>query len=231
MAARIGATFPPGIEAVPPVGSALTPDLERIAQLRPTRILVDGSGGVPVAELNALAPVEVLDWLTLAEVRASVTRLGALTGQTTAAERIRASFAPLEAPPPADAPSVLLALGGEILERGEVWYIKRNSLHGAALHAAGGRNAIDRDVEGAPVLSLEALLSLDPPAILVLTVAPVTPATKQALVDEWSRLTPLRALRDGRFEVIGGPTVMATGPEILHTVDAMRQPLQRWRGE
>ncbi len=217
---------PPEVTTLPPVGSALTPDLERIATRTPSHILVDGSQAVPVDDLEVLAPVEALPWLTLEEVQASVARLGQLTGHNTAAAAIVEQLAPLATAPPEGAPEVLLALRGEGLEDGEVWYIKRNSLHGAALHAAGARHAIDEDVDGPPVLSLEALVALNPPAVIVLVPATVGPAEEQTIREDWGRLPDLAAVRSGRIAVVGGPTRLSTGPAILDTVTALQAAIE-----
>lgn len=215
-------TRPAGIESLPALGSALAPDLERLAGVRPTRILVDGSAGTRLRELSALAPVDALPWLTLAEVRQSVLRLGILTDRQTAAQELVRDLSALATAPPPGAPAVLLALyGDDGFARGEVWYVKRNSLHGAALHAAGGRNAIDRDVDGSPVLSLEAVVKLDPQMVIVLSPEPVTEAQRSAVLETWGTLDTVRAVREGKVGMVGGPALLSTGPSILRAVDAI----------
>ena len=52
---------------------------------------------------------------------------------------------------------------------GQLWFIKRNSLHGQALHAAGARNAVDEDIDGAPAMPIEQLLKVDPDMVIVAT--------------------------------------------------------------
>lgn len=219
---------PPSVRDLPAMGSGMTPHLEAIVRAEPTRVLVDASEANRLDDLRRLAPVEVLPWLTVDEVIASTRRLGSLVGREPAADRLadRLSQTLGQAPGP-DAPQVLLALEGEGLEDGQLWYIKRNSLHGAALHAAGARNAVDRDVSGAPVLSLEGLLQIDPPAVVVLTRSPVDEVTRDEIRANWSRMRTLRAVQADRIGVVGGPMVLATGPAILDTVDALRAELGR----
>src|SRR5690606_9380740 len=99
----------------------------------------------------------------------STRKLGKLTGQVEAAEALASALSRrLSVEPPNDAPRVLLVLGyqGERLD--EVWFIRRNSVHGAALRAAGGRNAVAKDVWGQPRLSLEQVIALDPDMVIVL---------------------------------------------------------------
>ena len=61
---------PPEVAALPAVGSALTPNLEAIAGLQPSAILVDASNANQTDDLRAVARVEVLPWLTVSEVTA-----------------------------------------------------------------------------------------------------------------------------------------------------------------
>lgn len=219
---------PPAVRALPAVGSALQPDLERIVGLRPDRILVDASVGTASADLARLGPpVVTLPWLTRAEAVASIRRLGPVLDRVDAANALADRFdAALSGAPPDTAPRVLLAMGGALSDR-EVWFLKRNSLHGDALHAAGFRNAVDREEPGAPVLSLEAVVALDPDAVVVVTASPVGEADRERIVASWARLAPLRAVQAGRVTAIGGPLLLSTGPALLDLPAAIAGALAR----
>ncbi len=217
---------PPAVEALPAVGSGLTPDLERITALRPTTILLDGSVGNQTDTLRGLTEVLVLPWLTADELVASTRKLGALTHHEPAADALAARLQrALSQPAPAQGPSALLALGGE--PGPDLWFIKQNSLHGSALHAAGARNAVDHDVDGAPTLSTEALVTLDPAYVIVLLPAAPDDATRAATIQAWSRLSTLRAVREGHVGVLGGPLLLSPGPAILDTVQQLHDELAR----
>jgi iron complex transport system substrate-binding protein len=220
---------PEAVVALPSFGSALTPHLEGLVQVQPATMLVDGSAGADLDVLRKVGPVEVLPWLTREEVLGSVRRLGAVLDRAPEARQLAEKLgAGLSDVPPSqpDAPRVLLVLGTQGPEAGEIWYVKRNSLHGAALHAAGGRHAIDRDVEGAPTLSLEALLALDPPVIVTLSPQPVDEETVR---ESWAGLTPLSAVQHDRVVVIAGPHALSTGPSILELVQDLRGVLDKTR--
>ena len=72
---------PETARGLPAVGTALTPHLEGIAGLNPTRILVERAAQVETGALEQLADTEALPWLTLEEVVASTQTLGAWTGK------------------------------------------------------------------------------------------------------------------------------------------------------
>lgn len=216
--------YPPEVASLPAFGSALTPDLERIAALGPRAILVDGSVGGQGETLRALAPVEVLPWLSVEDVIASTKRLGVVLDAP--ADALAARYAPLTAAPPLDGPEVLAVLANDSVGN-EIFYIRPGSIHGGALHAAGARNAVRADPGGAPALSVEALIALDPPTVLVLTTAPVTDALRAEIVAGWAKYAPLRAVRDGRIGVVGGPAALNVGPSVLELVGALRAELAR----
>ena len=219
-------TLPEAVQRLPSFGSVLSPNLEGLVGVQPATMLVDQSAGADLDVLRAVGPVEALPWLTRADVLGSVGRLGELLDRRQAAERLADALSAglSETPPPdPDAPRVLAVLGAQGPEAGEIWYVKRNSLHGAALHAAGARNAVDRDVHGAPSMSLESLIALDPPVIVVLSAVPVDVASVR---EAWSVLTPLTAVQESRVEVISGAFALAPGPSILELVDALRTRLQ-----
>jgi ABC-type Fe3+-hydroxamate transport system substrate-binding protein len=221
----------PEIESLPSAGSALTPDLEAVARLRPTLVLTEATAAGPVEQLRAIAPVEVLPWLDVAQATASIRRLGELTGHRRQAEAEAAKLASTFATKPAaDAPRVLLVLGADDLSKGEVWYVKRNSVHGSALEAAGFRNAVEGDVQGEPRLSAEEVVRLDPDAIVVLLPGEVTPAQRQVAIAAFDALGELRAVREHRVEVVSGEHVMDTGPSVAALVGQLREAGARATG-
>lgn len=209
----------PAVQAVPALGTSLTPHLEAIAAASPARVLVEGSGGARTDLLTPLAPVEVLPWLTAEEAARSIRRLGSLTKQEPQAEALAVAFEErLTTPAPTDGPRVLLVLSVE--RGGPVWFLKRNSLHGAALHAAGFRNAVDEDVSGAPTLSLEALIAADPDAIVFLVPSDAPEAVIEETRGMLAAITPLTAPTRGQVHALRG-SWLGTGPEVLDLVEAL----------
>ncbi|MCY1033842.1 helical backbone metal receptor [Corallococcus sp. BB11-1] len=219
--------LPEGTPALPKVGTTFAPNFEAIARLKPTLLVDQQVKQAPAEALSALAPLKVLPWLSLSDVVASVKELGRLSGReaqaTALAERFQGT---LSRPAPKDAPRVLLVLGDASGTLSEVWYMKRGSLHGAALEAAGARNAVAEDGAGPPNLSLEGLIAVDPDAVLLLVTAAKMDAGQQALVlAPWKKLTGLRAAREDRVRLVIGPDVQSTGPAILDVVERLRSAL------
>lgn len=209
---------------LPRLGTSLTPSYEAIAGLHCSLILSDDSAGTKRAELSALAPCEFLPWLTLSEVVQSTRRLGQLLGQASAgaalADRLEAR---LSHKPPPNAPRVLMLLSYDPDRPAEIWFIRPNSLHGAALNAAGARNAVEHDVPGLPRLGVEQLLALDPDAVLIIPPPGSTTEREGELVRAFSALAPLRAVKNGRVKCVAG--TQSVGPSILELVDAIEAAL------
>lgn len=218
---------PASVRALPAFGTSLTPALERIASARPARLLIDGSLGNRRDQLEALAPVEVLPWLTVEEVMESTRRIGKLVDQVETADRLAERFRPWLQPLPAETHAVLLLIGDDGSETGTFWFVKEGSLHGAMLRAAGWRNAIAEPV-AIPSLSAEALLRLDPESIVVLVAKPAAAADRQALQEAFAKFEGLRAVRSHRLALLADPNILSTGPSLLATEAKLSAILKSW---
>ncbi len=209
--------FPPGAVALPPVGTSLAPDFEAIARLKPALILTEVGQTGYAGELGRIAEFVELPWLSVPEMRSSIEALGARLGLESQAAALLARLEQgLRVEPPAAGPRVLLLLGGSEAA-GPHWFMRRNSIHGAALHAAGARNAVDRDVDGNAVLSTEALLELDPDAIVILTPG----AGADDLIASFGQLRTLRAAAERRIRVLAGARWLRTGPSVADLASAL----------
>lgn len=219
-------TGPPEVMALPALGSALTPNLEGVVRARPSAVLVEKAEGAALDPLRRLSTVHALPWLTTEDVVSSTRRLGALTDRAPRAEaladRLQAALTPKATP---EAPRVLLVLGVDG-PTGDIWYIKPNSLHGSALLAAGGRNAIPAAVQGAPSMTAERVLALDPDVIVLLSSEPLDAEARAAAIARWSELTPLTAVKHGHVRVLAQEQLLSTGPGVLGFVEAL-SPLVR----
>ncbi len=218
-----------GESKLPRVGSALTPNYEMIAGLSPDAIVTSEVKGEMLAPLEKLAPTHRLPWLSLAEWRASILALGAILHRPErAAELERTVAATLDVSPPPGAPRVLLALDYGDSGSSETWFIRKNSIHGAVLRAAGGQNAVDEDVTGHPKLSPEQLLALDPDVIVVLTSN--TERSRNEVRQHFDKWSPLRAVRDRRIGLVASRRALDVGPTILELVPLLEKELSSLGG-
>jgi len=211
------------------VGSSLTPNYEAIAGLHPSLILSDDSAGAKQRELAALAKCQILPWLTLGDVTGSIRSLGKVLEQSSAAEALAQRLdARLGRKPAADAPRVLLLLSYDADRPAELWFIKQNSLHGAALNAAGARNAVAHAVPGLPRLSVEELIQLDPDQVFIIPPPGAALEGKRKMLTAFMRLAPLRAVKDNRLAIVNG--TQSVGPSILDLVASLARMLEKMAG-
>jgi ABC-type Fe3+-hydroxamate transport system substrate-binding protein len=211
--------YPPEVSKLPRAGTSLTPNYEVITRLEPTLIVGEVGANAREHELEAIGPTLLLPWLTLEEIVASMRELGRRTGTNAAADALAQRLKTrLDVPPPPNGPRVLLVIGYEPGKLSELWFIRENSLHGAALHAAGARNAVPEAVTGLPRLSLERLVALDPDAIFILT-QPGHAAGDY--LGPFRALAPLRAVKADQVVVVEAPEAYVHGPRILALVDKL----------
>jgi ABC-type Fe3+-hydroxamate transport system substrate-binding protein len=218
--------YPEAAKKLPRAGTALTPGYEAIVRLAPTLILCEAAASAPKRELTALGVTKFVPWLSLEDIVASTRLLGALTAEAAAAgalaTRLWDGLAVAEVP---TGPRVLAVLGEGAGKLSEIYFIKRNSIHGAALRAAGARNAVAGDVLGVPRLSLEELLRLDPEAIIVLVApSPNNPSDADVLRD-FQALEPLTARKNNRIAVLKSDEAFADGPRVLSLSQHFKQML------
>ena len=221
--------LPKVVGALPSVGTGLTPSFEPIARLQPTQIITEASATSKVDGLEEIAPTTALPWLTLEEVAGSVRRLGSLVGREVSAEALaRSLVSTLSVEPPSHGPRALLLMGTGGPDEATLFYVKATSLHGRAMHAAGLRNAIPDPTGGAPTLSLERLLEVDPDVILTMVpIDDLTPDARREIASRFHKLTRLRAVRNQNVGVLAGSQYFSTGPTVLALVQALRDEVRR----
>jgi len=221
-------TYPEEAAKLPRTGTALTPSYEAIVRLKPSLILCDGASSAPRRELTALGVTKFLPWLSLEDIVASTRLLGALTSHAAPAgdlaRKLWDGLAVAEAP---SGPRVLAVLGETSGKLSEIYFIKKNSIHGAALRAAGARNAVSAEVPGVPRLSIEELLRLDPDAIIVLVAPSAGGQSDAQILGEYQALEPLTARNNGRISVLKSGAAFSNGPRILTLAEALKRELGR----
>jgi iron complex transport system substrate-binding protein len=191
-------------------------------------ILTEGANSAPRRELSALGVTRFLPWHSLEDIVASTRLLGALTARADAASELaRKLWDGLAVAEATNGRRVLVVLGETSGKLSEIYFIKRNSIHGAALRAAGARNAVQSDVAGVPRLSLEELLRLDPEAIIVLVAPGPNPPSDAQVLREFQALEPLSARKSGRISLIRSDAAFSNGPRILDLKAALEGELAR----
>jgi len=214
------------------VGSAITPSFEKIAHLGPSQIFAPQVAQDQLAPLRKLAQTTSLKWLTLEDMVRATQKLGELTGTRVAANELSEKLRKqLSHSPGAEAPRVLFALDYGDTGSNDTWFIRKNSIHGSVLRAAGGANAIQKEVQGPPKLSPEQLLQADPDMIIVIRSSEPSSEDQANAMQHFKKFAPLRAVKQQRVAVLALPGSLGLGPSVLSVVAPLRGIIERLASE
>ena len=221
-------SFPKEAKALPEFGTSLTPNYEAIANHRPTLILTDQSLGTPIKALSRIATVSQFPWLTLEDMTLSIDRLGKQVKQEKKAqELIHLLQVGLKSTSTPQSPTALVLMEGSVPSKGQLWFIRHDSLHGAALEAAGFRNAAPTSFKGPPSMSIETLLRQNPDYIFLLVAQPINTQSAQNWIESFQVLPALKAVKKQQIGVLNGHHLLGVGPKVLDLVDIIRTTAQR----
>ena len=205
---------PPAAKRVPRIGDVTAVDMERLVTLRPDIVVVWPGGGNP-AQIEKIAqlgiPLYRQQVNRLADLPASVRRLGALAADSTVAERAaRALEDQLQHITHeyggGKHPSVLL----EVWNR-PIYTVGGMQLMSDALTLCGARNAFGDLKELSAVIDTEAVIARNPDVIVA--VAP--PSEGAGWLTEWQRFSSLSAVRNGRLIAFEDQGLVRLGPSVL----------------
>ena len=215
---------PSQVQELPSFGTALTPNFEAIARSQPKSIFTDVSSGTQLTSLEQLAPVVQLPWLSVNDIQGSVIKLGELLdkeeGAKELASQIKTTFVSAAK---TDSPSLLMLMEGSDIQKGQLWFMKKGSLHGAAIEAAGFRNGAPDIPSGPPSMSLEELIKQDPDVILFLSSKSIQPAAQEKLIRSLDIMPSLKAVKSKRVGVISGQNLMGVGPGSIQLVQLIKE--------
>jgi len=223
---------PPEVRQLPRVGALLDPDVERILSMKPDLVVTYGSQSDLKQQLDR-ASIAVFDYrhAGLADITATMRRLGAATGHALRAEEtasnIERSLARIrERAGTGPRPRTLLVFGRE---RGALRNIYasggRGFLHDM-LEAAGGVNVFaDVDRESVQVTT-EVVLARAPDVILEVRSADIdTEAEAASEARSWAPLASVPAVRNRRVIVLTGKALTVPGPRVAEVAERMFQAL------
>ena len=220
---------PPGARRVPRIGDVAAVDMERLVALRPDVVLAWPAGGNPAQREKIAAlgiPLYEQQVERLADLPASVRRLGVLAGTASAAQRsadaLEARLASLErtygARRDAPRPSVLLQVWNR-----PIYTVGGRHLMSDALAVCGARNVFGDLPEAGPVVDIEAVIARDPDII----VAAAPPGESAAWLADWKRFGNLTAVRTARLVAFENQALSRLGPSVIGATEELCRTIAR----
>jgi iron complex transport system substrate-binding protein len=223
---------PPAAQRIPRIGDANAIDFERLVALRPD-VIVTWPGGENPAEIDRIGRLGIPIYRervgTLADLPASVRRLGALAGTRQAADReadaLDARIAALTRQYARARPVTVLL---QVWSR-PIYTVGGPHLLTDALRRCGARNVFADLPQLGPAVSTESVIARDPQ--LIITVAPR--AESASWLAEWRRFPELRAVASGNLIALSdqrltrmGPGVLDATQELCRAIDAARSRMR-----
>jgi iron complex transport system substrate-binding protein len=221
---------PTAARALPRIGDVATIDMERLVALEPDVVVAWPAGGNPAQrdKITALGmSLYQQQVVRLADLPASLRRLGVLAGTEAAAEHaahaLEERLASLARTYGAGVdrsrrPTVLLQVWNR-----PVYTIGGKHLMSDALELCGARNVFADLPEPAPLVDTEAIIARNPDII----VAASPPGESAAWVADWQRFGSLAAVRGGRVVAFEDQGLSRLGPSVLDATERLCRTIAR----
>lgn len=204
--------WPPEAVEKPRIGSALSPNRERILRLEPDLILSQGQSEVlaSFARSQGLA-FRTLPLDTLDDLREAIVRFAEVLGVP---ERGAAQVAQLEREfaviPPCGTVPVFLALGHAPGDLSGLMTSGAGTFLDGVLAQAGGSNIFADVRVGWPKISQESLIQRKPEILLDFQSGPLDDARRAALIADWERL----GFQAGQIRILTEDFLLKPGPRL-----------------
>jgi len=214
------ANEPAAAKQVPRIGDVVAVDMEKLVALRPEVVVVWPGGGNPaqIEEIGRLGiPLYRQQVNALADIPASIRRLGALAGTAATAEQaarnIEARLAALSHMYEGGRhPSVLLQVWNH-----PIYTVGGTHLISDALRLCGARNVFGDLRDLGPAVDIEAVVARNPDII----VAAAPPGAGPEWLADWRRFTTLRAVRNDNLITFDDQRLTRLGPSVVSATEAL----------
>lgn len=223
---------PPEVRSLPTVGALVDPDTERIISMRPDLVITYGSQVDLQTQLKAVS-IPFFDYrhAGLDHIMVTMRALGARTGHAEQAEKVaRGMQSAIDAIKARVAgkprPRTLLVFGREPGSLRNVYASAGRGFLHDMLDVAGGEDILkDIDKESAQV-STETILARGPEVIIELNAANrLNDADLKTVLDPWSALASVPAVKNKRVIILNGPGLTVPGPRVIDGIEKMAKAL------
>ena len=225
---------PPEALELPKIGGYLDPSYESLLSLRPDLVVLIPSSdeterrleslGVRVLRVDQHDVDGVLDSITVLAEACGVPEQGAVL-LASVEERLQKVAAQIAgAPRPRAVVVVGHDVGGGVVR--SVWAAGPDTFYDDVLRIAGGVNGVEGGLARYPELSREGLASIDPDVVLdVIAGLEERGLRVPEIRDSWLKLVELRAVREGRVEILDGDVMVVPGPRLPEMVENIARAL------
>ncbi len=217
--------YPAEASRKPQIGDYAAPNLEVIASLRPTLVIIPTNPVQLKQRLEALKlHVLELNQEGIAEIYKSLREVGAATGTTAKAEALiestKQQLGAIRAKASLYRSTRMMFVVGRTPGRLDgLMVVGQASYLNEILEIAGGENVFKDASAGYPKVSLEEILSRNPDVIIdmgeMADTVGVTDAQKRSVVGLWSRMAAISAVRNHRVTAVASDIFVVPGPRVV----------------
>jgi ABC-type Fe3+-hydroxamate transport system substrate-binding protein len=213
------------------IGDAVAIDMERLVALRPDVVVASPALGNPAQRAKIAGfgiPIYEQQVVRLADLPASLRRLGTLAGTQAVAEQtargLEARLAALNRTygagtrSGAKRPSVLLQVWNR-----PIYTVGGRQLMSDALTVCGARNVFADLPEPSPLIDIEAVIARNPDIII----AAGPPGESAAWAADWKRFGTLAAVRNGRVVAFEDQGLSRLGPSVIDATESLCRTIAR----
>lgn len=217
--------FPAEAKVKEKIGDTLKPNLERIIALKPDLVLISTASQLEkiTRQLDQLSiPVFITNPKTVAEVIASIKKLGEITGTTARAEEITSAMqtkitAPLQQKENQPPPKVLY-----ILQLSPLITAGKNTFINDLIKIAGGQSISGEETADYPQFSRETAIARAPDVIIV-PESHGSELVSVAAIEHDFAITP--AVKNHRVVGVNPDLIDRPGPRIVDGLEALRKAI------
>ncbi|MCR4413648.1 MAG: helical backbone metal receptor [Thermoguttaceae bacterium] len=211
--------YPPEAQTRTKVGGYLDPNYEAIVALEPDLVVLRGEKAEYVDGFKALG-LEVLAvrHQSVDDILAAIRTIGRACGVQDRADRLAADLEERmrrlrERTAGLKRPRVLLVVERTLGTVQGVYVAGGDGFLNATIELAGGENACPKTSVGAPVVSADGIVQMDPEVIVELTPKErLAGRSDQEVLADWRQLPDLAAVRAGRVYLVADEGILVPGP-------------------
>jgi iron complex transport system substrate-binding protein len=226
---------PPEALALPRVGGWSNPNFESIVALNPDLIVVLGrhETAVEFAARRGIAVAQI-PMMNVETIRSGIAELGRrlncedrASSLTAAIDARLAAFAAEAADPDRPPPRVFISTVRAPGSLSTLYTVGGGSFLDQAVRLAGGVNVFNDVDQPFPQISGESLIVRRPEVILELEAGiELSVDQRKQLVEDWSAMPTLPAVRGGRIHILTDPDLLIAGPRLPELIERLRRAIR-----
>ena len=226
--------YPPEVKEKPRVGGYFDPNLEAILLLKPDLVIMleEQTETVP-AMMRLDMETLVVNHKTIDGIIESFRTIGRVCGRGPEGRRMARQIGERlnsirNKTKDAQRPSVLLVMDRTFQNDrlSDIYVAGADKYFDTIIDAAGGRNVCRIESVRNPVVSSEGIIWLDPDVIIDLVWPDaLRQYDRKKIIDDWSELPQVKAVKDGRILVYDKSFACVPGPRLIQFLDVLAREL------